>query len=62
MRLKDVTEESYAHSNISDTQLPTIGVPYAEALDTQQCSAQEGVEAMIPPGTRHGTDIGHKTS
>ena len=62
MRLRDVTEESYVPSNISVAQSLRNGVPYAEALDTQQCSAQEGVEAMIPPDTRHGTGIGHKTA
>ena len=62
MRLKDVTEESSVHSNISVTQLLKIGVPYAEALDTQQCSAQEGVEAMIPPDIKHGTGTEHRTA
>ena len=62
MRLKGAIEESYAHSNTSATQPPIAGVPYAEALDTQQCSAQEGVEAMIPPDIKHGTGTEHRTA
>ena len=61
MRLKDAIEESYAHSNTSATQLLTTGVPYVEALDTQPWSAQEEVEAMIPPDIKHGTGTEHRT-
>ena len=62
MRLKDATEVSYAQFNILVIQLPTIGVPYAELLDTQPWSAQEGVEATIPPDIKHGTGTEHKTA
>ena len=62
MRLKDAIEESYVHSNTSDTQPQTIGVPYVEALDTQPWNAQEEGEEMIPPDIKHGTGTEHRTA
>ena len=60
MRPKDAIEESYAHSNISDTQLLTSGVPYAEALDTQPWNVQEEGEVMTPHDIKHGTGTEHR--
>ena len=62
MRLKDAIEESYAHSNTSDTQLLTSGVPYAEALDTQPWNVQEEGEVMTPHDIKHGTGTEHRTA
>ena len=62
MRVKDATEVSCARFNILVIQSPITGVQYAELLDTQPWNAQEGVEATIPPDTRHGAGIGHKTA
>ena len=60
MRLKDAIEESYAHFNTSDTQLPTSGVPYAEALDTQPWNVPDEGEEMIPLDIKHGTGTEHR--